>query len=141
MLQVTKIFRFETAHALYGYNGGCRFIHGHSYKLHVTVRAEREDAGYLPAPGMLFDFKDLKQLVNEAVVSRLDHQLVLSAAFVKANAASVPVENLLVLDAEPSAENLLIFARDAIRSRLPAGVVLARLQLHETADSYAEWVL
>ena len=140
MLQVTKIFRFETAHALHGYNGPCRLIHGHSYQLHVTVRAQEAGAGYLPAPGILLDFKDLKQLVNEAVVKQLDHRLVLSEAYLRANPDTAAEDNLLVLEAEPSAENLLIFARNAIGDQLPAGVELARLRLYETSDSYAEWI-
>lgn len=140
MLQVTKIFRFETAHALHGYNGPCRLIHGHSYQLHVTVRAQGTSTGYLPAPGILLDFKDLKQLVNEAVVKQLDHRLVLSEAYLRANPDTAMEDNLLVMEAEPSAENLLIFARNAIGDKLPEGVELARLRLYETVDSYAEWV-
>ncbi|RPE08013.1 6-carboxytetrahydropterin synthase [Chitinophaga lutea] len=140
MLQVTKIFRFETAHALHGYNGPCRLIHGHSYQLHVTVRAQGTNTGYLPAPGILLDFKDLKQLVNEAVVKQLDHRLVLSEAYLRANPDTAMEDNLLVMEAEPSAENLLIFARNAIGDKLPEGVELARLRLYETVDSYAEWV-
>jgi 6-pyruvoyltetrahydropterin/6-carboxytetrahydropterin synthase len=141
MLQVTKIFRFETAHALHGYNGSCRHIHGHSYRLHVTVRAAQEAAGYLPGQGILIDFKVLKQIVNEAVVKRLDHQLVLSGNFINTHTEALPPDNMLIMEAEPSAENLLVFARDAIRARLPGGVVLAGLRLYETEDSYAEWVL
>lgn len=140
MIQVTKIFRFETAHALHGYNGACRHVHGHSYQLHVTVRAE-EPEGYFPAPGILIDFKDLKRMVNEAVVNRLDHALVVSSAYLRANTELAAEDNIMVMDAEPSAENLLLFIRDSLRIQLPAGVSLAALKLFETADSYAEWVL
>ena len=37
MLKLTKIFHFEMAHAIHGYAGACKHIHGHSYELHVTV--------------------------------------------------------------------------------------------------------
>ncbi|GEP98740.1 6-pyruvoyl trahydropterin synthase family protein [Chitinophaga cymbidii] len=141
MLQVTKIFRFEMAHALQGHAGACRHVHGHSYQLHVTVRQEREQEGYLPGAGMLIDFKELKKLVKEAVIRRLDHQLLLSGDYLAANPGILRQENLLVLEAEPSAENLLLFVRNAIREKLPAGIALAKLKLYETADSYAEWVL
>ncbi len=140
MIQVTKIFRFETAHALHGYHGACRHVHGHSYQLHVTVRAE-EPESYFPAPGILIDFKDLKRMVNEAVVNRLDHALVVSSAYLQANPDLPSEENVLVMDAEPSAENLLLFIRNALRPQLPSGISLAALKLFETADSYAEWVL
>jgi len=141
MLQVTKIFRFEMAHALHGYNGSCRHIHGHSYQLHVTVRSAQKEDAYLPAPGILVDFKELKKVVKDAVIKRLDHQLILSGDYMAANAGLIPEENLLVLEVEPSAENLLIFIRSAIQGKLPAGVALVKLKLFETADSYAEWVL
>lgn len=140
MIQVTKIFRFETAHALHGYHGACRHVHGHSYQLHVTVRAD-EPESYFPTPGMLIDFKELKRMVNEAVVNRLDHALMVSSAYLQANPGLSSVENVLVIAAEPSAENLLLFIRDALRHQLPAGISLAALKLFETADSYAEWVL
>jgi 6-pyruvoyltetrahydropterin/6-carboxytetrahydropterin synthase len=141
MLQVTKIFRFEMAHALLGYNGGCRHIHGHSYQLHVTVRLEDNDDTYLPGTGILVDFKELKKLVKEAVVRRLDHQLLLSGNYLAAHPGITQQENLLVMEAEPSAENLLLFIRNTIQGKLPVGTTLARLKLFETADSYAEWVL
>ena len=141
MLQVTKIFHFETAHALLGYNGPCRHIHGHSYQLHVTVRLDRDDDAYLPGTGILVDFKVLKEVVKGAVISRLDHQLVLSRDYLAAHPHIAQQANLLVMEAEPSAENLLLFIRNAIREKLPTGTTLAKLKLFETAGSYAEWVL
>ncbi len=141
MLQVTKIFRFETAHALHGYDGACRHIHGHSYVLHVTVGGAGERAGFLDGLGILVDFRDLKKLVQDAVIARLDHQLVISQRFAAANPGVLQQENLLCMEAEPSAENLLLYIRGAIREQLPEGILLVRLKLFETADSYAEWVL
>ncbi|MBP8764389.1 MAG: 6-carboxytetrahydropterin synthase [Ferruginibacter sp.] len=78
MLSVTKIFRFEMAHALYGYAGKCKNIHGHSYVLHVTVTSLVNKQGSLPAPGLIFDFKDLKKIVDDLILQNLDHQLVFS---------------------------------------------------------------
>ena len=65
MLQLTKIFQFETAHAIFGYQGGCKNIHGHSYELHVTVASPHDD--FIPAPGFILDFKKLKAIVSAAV--------------------------------------------------------------------------
>jgi 6-pyruvoyltetrahydropterin/6-carboxytetrahydropterin synthase len=81
MLRVTKIFRFETAHAIFGYPGSCRNIHGHSYVLHVTVQQAQAREGYLPAPGFVIDFKQLKQMVQQAVIEKFDHRLILSANY------------------------------------------------------------
>ena len=140
MLLLTKIFRFEMAHALHGYAGKCKNIHGHSYKLSVTVKAGEEGDGYIPAPGILLDFKEIKQLVRTTIVNRLDHQLVLSGDYIKAHPSIILEDNLLLWEAEPSAENLLIFIRETLEQKLPDGVELVKLKLYETNDSYAEWV-
>ena len=140
MLLLTKIFRFEMAHALHGYPGKCKNIHGHSYKLYVTVKAGEEMHGYIPAPGILLDFKEIKQLVRTTIVNRLDHQLILSGDYIKAHPSIILEDNLLLWEAEPSAENLLIFIRKTLQQKLPDGIELVKLKLYETNDSYAEWV-
>jgi 6-pyruvoyltetrahydropterin/6-carboxytetrahydropterin synthase len=63
MLQLTKIFHFEMGHAIYGYTGICKNIHGHSYELHVTVSAEEEKQDYIASPGFIIDFKEIKKLL------------------------------------------------------------------------------
>jgi 6-pyruvoyltetrahydropterin/6-carboxytetrahydropterin synthase len=140
MLQVTKIFRFEMAHAIYGYNGKCRNIHGHSYELHVTVGSSVAADGFIKAPGFIIDFKDLKQLVQRLVIDELDHRLVLSQDWISAHEHLSPAENRLIWPYEPTAENILIFIKSQLHQNLPGGVVLMRLKLFETADSFAEWI-
>ena len=140
MLQVTKIFHFEMAHAIAGYNGPCKNIHGHSYELHVAVLPAGADDNYIPAPGFIFDFKQLKKIVTSVIIEKLDHKLVLSKTFVEKN-NTIPVkENLFILGAEPTAENLLIYIRDSLKSHLPEGILLYALKIYETNSSYAEWI-
>ena len=139
MLSVTKIFRFEMAHALYGYAGKCKNIHGHSYVLHVTVTSSVNQQGYLPAPGLIFDFKDLKKIVDDLILQKLEHQLVLSGTYLNANPAFNGAENILVWEMEPSVENILLFIRQQLQMHFPAEIQLLKLKLFETADSYAEW--
>lgn len=67
MLSLTKIFHFEMAHAIYGYPGSCKNIHGHSYELQVTVTRDIEPQNYIPAPGFILDFKELKQFISVAL--------------------------------------------------------------------------
>ena len=67
-MRVTKTFGFEAAHRLLEYQGKCERLHGHSYKLAVTV-----DAPVKP-DGIAFDFTDLKRIVNGRVVDALDHR-------------------------------------------------------------------
>ena len=139
MLGITKIFHFELAHALNGYNGPCKNIHGHSYELHVTVRDANNNEDYIEAPGFIIDFKELKKIVQEAVIDKFDHKLVLSKAFIVHNPTTRNNENLVEFDEEPSAENLLIYISKTLRNSLPRTVKLINLKLFETKDSYAEW--
>src|SRR5690606_9008097 len=111
MLLLTKIFHFEMAHAIHKYRGNCRHVHGHSYELHITVSAKSTPAEYLPAPGFIVDFKELKQIVSAAVISKLDHKLLLSSAYIDAHPAMRNNGNLLMTDFEPTAENLLLYSR------------------------------
>ena len=139
MIRLTKIFRFETAHAIQGYSGKCRHIHGHSYALHVTVTDTQVHNNYLPGTGIMMDFKDIKTLVQQEVIDVFDHKLVLSKKFLEQN-PDLPEDNLYEMDAEPTAENLLIWTRDKLHAVLPAGIRLSGLKLFETADSFAEWI-
>jgi 6-pyruvoyltetrahydropterin/6-carboxytetrahydropterin synthase len=139
MLQITKIFHFEMAHAIYGYPGKCRDIHGHSYTLHVTVTSNERADNFLPGPGLVMDFKELKQLVNKGLIHQLDHHLVLSKDFISSHPV-VDSENLVVWEYEPSAENILIHIQQFLSQSLPAHIQLVKLKLFETNDSYAEWI-
>ena len=139
MLSITKIFHFEMAHAIYGYAGTCKNIHGHSYKLHVTLSAAKNETDYIPAPGFLADFKDIKKWVQASVIEKFDHCLLLSADFITTNPTISSLKNLVIFEAEPTAENLLIHIRLMLVNIFPDNLKLIHLKLFETKDSYAEW--
>ena len=65
-----KRFRFHSAHYLPSYKGKCENMHGHTYKLEITIQGEAD------SEGMIMDFADLKKVVNEEVISKLDHTLI-----------------------------------------------------------------
>jgi 6-pyruvoyltetrahydropterin/6-carboxytetrahydropterin synthase len=140
MIQITKIFYFEMAHAITGYEGPCSQIHGHSYVLHVTISRSKENDDFIPSPGMLLDFKQLKAIVNAAIIRQLDHKLLLSKNFLKKRKGEIIGNNLVTWDVEPTAENMVIFMQSAITELLPEGIGLVSLKLYETRDSYAEWL-
>jgi len=140
MLLLTKIFQFEMAHALLGYAGSCKNIHGHSYKLHITVSSGKKEQDYIPAPGFILDFKELKELVVVHVIRTFDHKLVLSKDYVAEHPDICTQENLVTWEAEPTAENLLIYIQRTLSAKLPLTVKLAEVKLYETSDSYARWV-
>ena len=139
MLSITKIFHFEMAHAICGYAGACKNIHGHSYELHVTVSAANNENDYIPAPGFMADFKDIKKWVQAIVIEKFDHSLLLSPGFIEANPAVSSLKNLVIFEAEPTAENLLIHTRLMLVNIFPDNLKLIHLKLFETKDSYAEW--
>ncbi len=139
MLSVTKIFRFEAAHVIHGYPGKCARIHGHSYVLHVTIGLKEVAEGYLPGTGMVMDFSDLKRLVNHKVVDRLDHRLIVSQAWCQARQPAFSADEMVVMEAEPTAENILQWLVREIQQVLPEQIQLVHLRLYETQDSYAEW--
>ncbi len=68
LVDVTKIFTFDSAHRLENYEGDCKYLHGHTYKLEITVR------GTVDHRGMVIDFNDLKTAVKEKVINILDHR-------------------------------------------------------------------
>ena len=75
-IRITKQFTFETGHALYGYDGKCRNVHGHSYKLSVTVIGTPITDTSNVKLGMVIDFGDLKKIVKEEIVDPFDHATV-----------------------------------------------------------------
>ena len=141
LIRLTKEFSFEAAHALGGYDGPCREIHGHSYRLFVTIKGTPSRDEQNPKQGMVMDFGVLKKIVHEEIISRFDHALVLRSTADKEllKLLTAQFDNLIEVDYQPTCENMLDdFARRII-GRLPEGVALHSLRLHETASSYAEW--
>ena len=141
-IKITKQFSFEMAHALRNYDGLCRNIHGHSYKMDITLAGQPLQDESSPKNGMVMDFGDLKRLVNEEIISLLDHALVLNA---KTDAQLVDVlkqnyEKIVIVDFQPTTENLLNFIAGKIQTRLPDDVKLTCVRLRETDTSYAEWL-
>lgn len=141
IIKITKQFSFEMAHALRNYDGLCRNIHGHSYKMDITLAGRPLNDDNSPKNGMVMDFGDLKKLVNEEVISLFDHALVLNA---KNDPQLIEVlkqnfDKIVVVEFQPTTENLLDFIAGKIKQRLPETVKLCRLRLRETDTSYADW--
>ena len=142
VIRLTKEFSFEAAHALDGYDGPCREIHGHSYRLFVTVAGRPVADPENPKYGMVMDFGVLKRIVNEQIVSRFDHAFVLrdsERGRAVREALDGSFSHIVVVDYQPTCENMLADFARRIASRLPEGVRLHSLRLHETATSFAEW--
>ena len=83
IIRITKEFKFEMAHALKGYDGPCRNIHGHSYELLVTISGYPITDTKSPKLGMVMDFGNLKKIVRTAIIDIYDHALVLNSSMPK----------------------------------------------------------
>ena len=141
-IRIAKQFSFETGHALYGYDGKCKNVHGHSYRLDVTVIgvpiSETSNVKY----GMVIDFSDLKKIVKEEIVDVFDHATVFNK-----NTPHVELareldsrgHNVLLVDYQPTSEMMVIDFAEKIKNRLPKNIKLFALKLQETATSFAEW--
>lgn len=140
-IRITKEFKFEMAHALPGYDGLCKNIHGHSYELLVTVAGRPITDISSPKYGMVMDFGDLKKIVRNEIVDKFDHSLVLRNDYspdlldkLKEN-----YERIILLDYQPTSELMIADFAQKIKEKLPQGIDLKYLMLRETVTSYAEW--
>jgi 6-pyruvoyltetrahydropterin/6-carboxytetrahydropterin synthase len=143
VIRLTKIFTFETAHALWGYDGKCKNIHGHSYKLYVTVKGEPCNDMYHVKNGMVMDFGDLKSIVKKLIINPLDHAIILNAQ-TEHKKLGEQLQNqghkVIFMNYQPTCENMLIDFADKIQLELPENIILAKLKLYETETSYGEWI-
>ena len=122
MLTVTKRFQFEAAHYLPGYDGDCSRIHGHSYKLEVTV----QKVSPLDSD-MIIDFKELSRIVKDFVIKRWDHVLLNSLQEFK--------------EERPTAENMVVMVYKILIEEFSDEISIARIRLWETENSYAEYII
>jgi 6-pyruvoyltetrahydropterin/6-carboxytetrahydropterin synthase len=119
MLSVTKIMEFEAAHFLEGHKGKCKNLHGHTYKLEITVGSSYNE--YM-LNGMIIDFGDLKEIMKEMVDKYFDHCYI-----------------NVWFDGLPTAERMVLWIKNYIQSRLLPRNKLLAVKLWETSNSYAEW--
>ena len=141
-IRITKQFNFETGHALYGYDGKCRNVHGHSYKLSVTVIGRPITDTTHVKLGMVIDFGDLKKIVKEEIVDEFDHATVFNKNTPHVELAQELTDrghNVILADYQPTSENMVLDFAEKIMARLPKNISLHSLKLQETDTSFAEW--
>jgi len=141
-IRITKRFSFETGHALYGYDGKCRNVHGHSYKLFVTVIGHPISDTTHVKLGMVIDFSDLKVIIKNKIVDVFDHATVFNKNTPHVELAkelSDRGHNVLLVDYQPTSEMMIIDFANVIKQELPSHIKLHSLKLQETDSSYAQW--
>ncbi|PQJ75399.1 6-pyruvoyl trahydropterin synthase family protein [Polaribacter gangjinensis] len=141
-IRITKQFSFETGHALYGYDGKCKNVHGHSYKLSVTVSGKPISDNTNVKFGMVIDFGDLKKIVKEEIVDIFDHATVFNKNTPHVELAA-ELKNrghhIILVDYQPTSEMMVIDFAKKIKDRLPQNIHLHSIKLQETDTSFAEW--
>lgn len=138
IVRLTKEFDFEAAHALDGYGGKCKDIHGHSYHLRITTKGKPIEDVKNPTCGMVIDFGDLKQIVKKHILSKFDHYLILRNDS-RFRGLEETNPRIRFVDYQPTCENMLLEIVAILKEYLPAEITLHNAFLRETANSYAEW--
>lgn len=141
-IRITKQFTFETGHALYGYDGKCKNVHGHSYKLSVTVIGSPITSTDHVKLGMVIDFGDLKKIVKEEIILPFDHATVFNKNTPHVDLAQELIDRgheVILANYQPTSENMVLDFAAKIKARLPENIQLYSLKLRETDTAFAEW--
>ena len=142
LIRITKEFKFEAGHALFGHDGLCKNIHGHSYKLSVTLFGRPiSDPNHIKY-GMVMDFGDLKKIVKETIVEPFDHATILNINCPPKELADIMEDKglkVVRVQYQPTSEMMVIDFAKKIKERLPKHLSLHHLILRETETCYAEW--
>lgn len=131
-ISVTRRFTFEAAHAISNYDGPCRNIHGHSYKLYITISGPVNENS-----DMVMDFTLLKKIVAENVIKKYDHAFITKKG---ENVWEIPdTYKIVFLDFQPTVERMLEDIYNLIFHEIPEGLILEKIVLCETENCQASW--
>lgn len=126
---------FDSAHFLYGYKGKCSNIHGHRWKIEVTVRSSSlQETGN--QKGMIMDFSDLKKEVK-AIADYYDHALIFEENTLKSDTLQCLERDgfrLIKISFRPTAEN---FAKHFYTLLKEKGCQVSRVSVYETPNNCA----
>jgi 6-pyruvoyltetrahydropterin/6-carboxytetrahydropterin synthase len=135
MTTVTKSVKFDAAHILTNHQGLCKNLHGHTYRVDVSVTQPDDDPR-----DMVIDFKDLKSVATSVICDRFDHAFIYSTASEGESEIASVVEKhgmrTVALPFRSTAENLARYFFGELKPRIPG---LVSVKVWETADSCAEF--
>ena len=135
MITVTKTVRFDAAHVLTNHQGLCKNLHGHTYRVDVSVTQAADDAS-----DMVIDFRDLKGIANEVICDRFDHAFIYNTQSAGEREIAAVVEKngmrTVAIPFRSTAENLAKLFYGDLKPRIPG---LSAVKVWETADSCAEF--
>ena len=135
MTTVTKSVKFDAAHILTNHQGLCKNLHGHTYRVDVSVTQPDDDPR-----DMVIDFKDLKSVATSVICDRFDHAFIYSTVSEGEREIASVVEKhgmrTVALGFRSTAENLARYFFGELKPRIPG---LTSVKVWETADSCAEF--
>jgi len=137
-MKVTKIFKWHCSHLLTHHEGLCKNLHGHTYKLEVEVEGTTQKEGR--SRGMVIDFGDLKSVVNNYVVDKFDHALIINKSNLEViKFAQSQDWKLMQFPGETTAENMAEWIFTQLKNlKAHPDFKVIRVRLYETETSYAE---
>ena len=144
-MRVTKEVQFDLAHRIPNHKGKCRNLHGHTYKVQVTLDGIVNDEMESPSEGMTIDFKDLKQILDKVIVEPYDHVTML---YIQDPLVPYFIEmkekfdlNVHFVSYIPTAENMSLRFFDKIQNELNGcDIKVVSVKVWETPTSFAECV-
>lgn len=146
-MEATKIFTFDCCHILTGHEGKCASLHGHTYKLEVTVRTDEGLIAEGSSKDMVLDFADLKKIVNETVIDKFDHAFIFDATNKGEATAEWQIANIAGnwglrsygMPGRTTAECMVKRMYDLLVQQLPAEIDYLKLKLWETPTGFVEY--
>ncbi|SEI78499.1 6-carboxytetrahydropterin synthase QueD [Nitrosomonas eutropha] len=141
---ITRKFEFDAGHRISTHRSQCRNLHGHRYVLEVTILGGIiTDAG-APEQGMVMDFSDVKRIIRETLVDQWDHAFLVYAGDTRVLEflQSIDGHKTVVLEVQPTAENLALIAFDSLhrtfRNKYAGRLELEHIRLFETPNCWAD---
>ena len=133
MTTVTKTVKFDAAHVLTDHQGLCRNLHGHTYRVDVSVSTETDG-------DMVIDFKELKGVLTEVILGRFDHSFIYNPGSAGESEIAAVVEKhgmrTVAIPFRSTVENLARMFYNELKARVPG---LSAVKVWDTADNCAEY--
>jgi 6-pyruvoyltetrahydropterin/6-carboxytetrahydropterin synthase len=134
-VSVCKIFTFDSAHQLIGHKGKCSNLHGHTYKLEVVLKGKPSTEAGHSDEGFVVDFSDIKAIVQQTLVDRLDHAFLAMGNEPVLEALQNSGSKVALLGFRTTAENMSAYVAYQLKQ---ASLPLYSVKLWETPTSWAE---
>lgn len=144
MITITRKMEFDAGHRIPDHKSQCRNLHGHRYKLEITLAGNVIDADGNSDNGMIMDFSDVKALAKQYLVDVWDHAFLVydKDTVVRTFLETLPGHKTVIIDTIPTVENLARKAfdilNDVFKDRYGTGLRLDKLVLYETPNCWAE---